>query len=464
MLHSCTVSPSQPTAAREHASLRAAHDARALPPHQATRESKISRAMYATASSSCDATTSLERLRFSRRATNPHSGVTTAPHRRPTTRADAVGSKHVYPEDYLDLGPRIRTQVLDDDAFDAAQFDFVCDARAPSEYDDDHVPGAVSTPVLNDAQRKEVGTLYKQVDPFEAKKVGAAMVAANLGKIIDERFLTAPRDTKILVYCWRGGERSLSLAHVLSRIGFDVYFAPGGYKRYRAGVLEFLRGMDKFRYHVIAGKTGCAKGKLLDALEAAGAQVIDLEVMANHRGSILGEEPGAREQPSQKMFDSRIAFKARTFDASRPVFVEGESSMIGKVQVPSTMWSGMRIADITQLEIPMSERVKWIRAGYKHFETTETGRLLECIDVLVKRVGHERVSAWKTLVADGQWDEFVQDILENHYDAAYAAAAARSRPQEEEKAQVLFLDDTSDETYAKAAKELLRRYDPSAEA
>ena len=112
----------------------------------------------------------------------------------------------------------------------------------------------------------------------------------------------------------------------------------------------------------------------------------------------------------------------------------------------------------------MSERVKWIRAGYKHFETTETGRLLECIDVLVKRVGHERVSAWKTLVADGQWDEFVQDILENHYDAAYAAAAARSRPQEEEKAQVLFLDDTSDETYAKAAKELLRRYDPSAEA
>jgi tRNA 2-selenouridine synthase len=464
MLHSWAVSPSQPTAARGHASPRAAHDARALPPHQVTWESTISRAMYATASSSCDATTSLERRHFSRRATNPHSGAIVAPHRRPTTRADAVGSKHVYPEDYLDLGPRIRTQVLDDDAFDAAQFDFVCDARAPSEYDDDHVPGAVSTAVLNDAQRKEVGTLYKQVDPFEAKKVGAAMVAANLGKIIDERFLTAPRDTKILVYCWRGGERSLSLAHVLSRIGFDVYFAPGGYKRYRAGVLEFLRGMDKFRYHVIAGKTGCAKGKLLDALEAAGAQVIDLEVMANHRGSILGEEPGAREQPSQKMFDSRIAFKARTFDASRPVFVEGESSMIGKVQVPSTMWSGMRIADVTQLEIPMSERVKWIRAGYKHFETTETGRLLECIDVLVKRVGHERVSAWKTLVANGQWDEFVQDILVNHYDAAYAAAAARSRPQEEEKAQALFLDDTSDETYAKATKELLRRYDPSAEA
>ena len=267
----------------------------------------------------------------------------------------------------MDLGPRIRTVTLDDDGFDAGAFDYVCDARAPSEYEDDHVPGAISTPVLDDEQRKRVGTMYKQVDPFEAKKLGAALVAQNLSKIIDENFMACEKSTKILVYCWRGGERSLSLAHVLSRIGFDVHFAPGGYKRYRAGVLEWLRGMDKFSYHVVAGKTGCAKGKLLDALEAAGAQVIDLEVMANHRGSILGEEPGAREQPSQKLFDSRIACKARRFDPTRPVFVEGESSMIGKVQVPSTMWSGMRKGAVTQLEIPMSERVKWIRAGVPAF-------------------------------------------------------------------------------------------------
>jgi len=372
----------------------------------------------------------------------------------------AANARHEYPQDFLDLGPRIRTVSLDDDDFDSSTFDFVCDVRSGGEYDDDHVPGAISTPVLNDEQRKRVGTLYKQVDPFEAKKVGAALVAANLSDIIEERFMACERSTKILVYCWRGGERSLSLAHVLSRIGFDVYFAPGGYKRYRAGVLEWLRGMDAFSYHVVAGKTGCAKGKLLDALEAAGAQVIDLEVMANHRGSILGEEPGSRAQPSQKMFDSRIASKARRFDPTRPVFVEGESSMIGKVQVPSTMWSGMRAGRVTQLEIPMAERVKWIRAGYEHFETTETERLLECVDVLVKRVGHERVNAWKSLIADGQWDAFVRDILENHYDAAYAAAAARSRPQEAENSNKLFLEDTSDETYARAAADLMREYDP----
>ena len=385
-------------------------------------------------------------------------------HSRPARDRIAVSAagahKHTYPEDFLDLGPRIRTVTLDDDGFDSGKFDFICDARAPSEYEEDHVPGAMSTPVLNDEQRKKVGTLYKQVDPFEAKKVGAALVAANLGSIIEENFIECERDTKILIYCWRGGERSLSLAHVLSRIGFEVYFAKGGYKLYRSGVLDWLRRMDQFTYHVVAGKTGCAKGKLLDSLEAAGAQVIDLERMANHRGSILGEEPGAREQPGQKMFDSRIAAKSRTFDSSRPIFVEGESSMIGKVQVPSTMWSAMRKGDVTQLEIPMSERVKWIRAGYKHFETTETERLLECIDVLIKRVGYERVNAWKELISAGNWDAFVQDILENHYDAAYASAAARSRPQEAEKATPLFLDDTSDETYSRAAIELMQKYDP----
>jgi len=389
------------------------------------------------------------------RSANPRSATA---ERRHALRTIAR-AKHVYPDDYHDMGPRIRTQHLDDASFDVSQFDFVCDVRSPSEYADDHVPGAISTPVLDDRERELVGTMYKQVDPFEAKKVGAALVAKNLGKIIDEYFLRCGKETKILIYCWRGGERSLSLAHVLSRIGFDVHFAPGGYKRYRAGVMEFLRGMNTFRYHVVAGKTGCAKGKLLDALEAAGAQVIDLEVMANHRGSILGEEPGAREQPSQKMFDTRIAAKARTFDVSRPVFVEGESSMIGKVQIPSAMWSGMRVGEVTQLNIPMSERVKWIRAGYKHFETTETDRLLECIEVLVKRVGHERANDWKNLVANERWDDFVQDILENHYDAAYAAAATRSRPQEEEKSNALFLPNTDDDTYAAAAHELIRRYD-----
>ena len=196
-------------------------------------------------------------------------------------------------------------------------YDLVCDVRSPSEYNDDHVPFAISTPVLSDQQREEIGTMYVQVDPFEAKKLGAKLTSENLSKILEEHFLHLPKTTKVCVYCFRGGERSLSLAHVLSRIGFDVSYVPGGYKKYRETTLKYLKEeAAKFRYHVVAGKTGCAKGKLLDALEKRGAQVIDLERFAEHRGSVLGEDPenGFVGQPSQKMFDSRLAHKMRKFD------------------------------------------------------------------------------------------------------------------------------------------------------
>ena len=231
-----------------------------------------------------------------------------------------------YPPEYLDLGPRIKKALVDSAASDPEQYDLVCDVRSPSEYKDDHLPFAISTPVLTDEQRAQIGTMYVQVDPFEAKKLGAKLTSENLGKILEQHFLHLPKTTKVCVYCFRGGERSLSLAHVLSRIGFDVSYVPGGYKKYRETTLKYLKeDVTKFHFHVIAGKTGCAKGKLLDALEKRGAQVIDLERFAEHRGSVLGEDPenGFTGQPSQKMFDSRLAHKMRKFDEKRVIFVEG---------------------------------------------------------------------------------------------------------------------------------------------
>ena len=199
--------------------------------------------------------------------------------------------------EYVEMGPRIMKVFPDEPGFDPRRdWDIVCDVRSPAEWEDDHVPGSVSTPVLDNEERARVGTIYKQESPFLAKKLGASLVAKNLGKILDEHFQDKEKDTRVLVYCWRGGERSMSLAHVLSRVGFKVGLIPGGYKRYRAGVLEFLRTMDGFRYHLIAGKTGCAKGKMLDQLKAQGAQVLDLEAMAQHRGSVLGGGPGVGQQ------------------------------------------------------------------------------------------------------------------------------------------------------------------------
>ena len=359
------------------------------------------------------------------------------------------------------MGPRIRKVFPDEPDFDPAAWDIICDVRSPSEWAEDHIPGSISAPVLDDEQRARVGTIYKQESPFLAKKVGASLVAQNLAKIVDEHFLHREKDTRVLVYCWRGGERSLSLAHTLSRIGFNVGLVPGGYKRYRAGVLDFLRTMDGFRYHLVAGKTGCAKGKMLEQLEAQGAQVLDLEGMAQHRGSVLGEEPGSQyQQPSQKMFDTRLWEKAQTFDRSRPIFVEGESSMIGKVQIPKNTWKGMRAGTVTLLEVPMASRVKWIRAGYKHFETTDVPRLVDKLQKLIPKVGRKKVEEWEAWIAEERWDEFVEDILINHYDTAYAQAAQRSG-RDDEAAEFLMLPDTEDETYADAAAELIRKYDVS---
>ena len=374
---------------------------------------------------------------------------------------DRRGGGGAYPEYFLDMGPRIRKVFPDEPDFDPAAWDIICDVRSPSEWAEDHVPNSISAPVLDDEQRARVGTIYKQESPFLAKKVGASLVAQNLAKIVDEHFLHREKDTRVLVYCWRGGERSLSLAHTLSRIGFNVGLVPGGYKRYRAGVLDFLRTMDGFRYHLVAGKTGCAKGKMLEQLEAQGAQVLDLEVMAQHRGSVLGEEPGSQyQQPSQKMFDTRLWEKARNFDRSRPIFVEGESSMIGKVQIPKNTWKGMRAGTVTLLEVPMESRVKWIRSGYKHFETTDVPRLVDKLQKLIPKVGRKKVEEWEAWIAEERWDEFVEDILINHYDTAYAQAAQRSG-RDDEAAEFLMLPDTEDATYANAAAELIRKYDVS---
>ncbi|MDC1215452.1 tRNA 2-selenouridine(34) synthase MnmH [bacterium] len=376
--------------------------------------------------------------------------------RNPNGRGDGT-----YPEYFLDMGPRIRKVFPDEPDFSQTDWDLICDVRSPSEWREDHIPRSISTPVLDDEQRATVGTIYKQESPFLAKKVGASFVAQNLSKIMDTHFLDRDKDTKVLVYCWRGGERSLSLAHTLSRIGFQVGLVPGGYKRYRSGVLEFLRTMDGFRYHLIAGKTGCAKGKMLEQLRAQGAQVLDLEEMAQHRGSVLGEDPSTEfKQPSQKMFDTRLWEIARGFDRRRPIFVEGESSMIGRVQIPKNTWAGMRVGTVTLLEVPMESRVKWIRAGYTHFETTDTPRLLEKLQKLIPKVGHAKVEEWERWVGDGEWDLFVEDILVNHYDTAYALAAARSG-RDDEAADFLMLPNTEDAMYAQAAKELIEKWDVS---
>jgi tRNA 2-selenouridine synthase len=189
---------------------------------------------------------------------------------------------------------------------DRPVFDAVIDTRSPAEFADDHIPGAVNLPVLTDTERAEVGTLYKQVSPFAARKVGAAYVSRNIARHLETHFADKPKEYRALVYCWRGGQRSGSFALVLGQVGFRTTVLAGGYKAYRGEVMDGLREMaGRITFRVLAGRTGSGKTAVLRELDTRGGNVLDLEDLAAHRGSLLGSEPGC-PQPPQRLFESRL--------------------------------------------------------------------------------------------------------------------------------------------------------------
>jgi tRNA 2-selenouridine synthase len=307
-------------------------------------------------------------------------------------------------------------------------FDAVIDARTPSEYALDHIPGAVSAPVLNDAQRAEVGTLYKQVSPFEAKKLGAALVAQNVARHIETLFKGHDHGWKPLVYCWRGGKRSGAMAHILREVGWDAKTLDGGYRAYRRWVVEQLATLPMdLEFIVVHGPTGSGKSRFLAALRKAGTQVLDLEALAAHRGSVLGGRPD-EPQPSQKWFESQLLAELEAYDRSRPVYVEGESKKIGELQVPEALMARMRTSRCVALQTDLATRVTLLLDEYRHFQE-DRGALNAQLDCLVALHGRERVGEWKTLAAAGKWREFVERLLVQHYDPAYRRSSMKNFPQ-----------------------------------
>ncbi len=335
-----------------------------------------------------------------------------------------------------------------------AGFDEIIDVRSESEFAEDHIPGAINCPVLDDAQRAEVGTLYKQVSPFDAKKIGAALVSENIARHLRERFRDKPRGWKPLVYCWRGGGRSGALAHVLTQIGWHTARLDGGYKAYRRTVIAQLDALPgHFRWHVVCGMTGTGKSRLLAALRDAGAQVLDLEALAAHRGSVLGNLPDA-PQPPQKYFESLIWHALRTFDPSRPVFVESESKKVGKLRVPEALIAAMWAGTPLVLNAPMPVRVTLLKEDYAHF-LHDPALLCAQLDHLVNLHGHEIIAGWQTMVRQQRWDELTEALLVYHYDPSYTRAITKHYPTLERAPQVSATD-TRQSTYAHLAKILLK--------
>ena len=333
------------------------------------------------------------------------------------------------------------------------EFDAIIDARSPAEFADDRLPGAINAPTLDDEERARIGTIYKQQSSFEAKRAGAPIVSRNIARHL-ESLGEKPKSWKPLVYCWRGGGRSGALTHVLRQVGWDAVRLEGGYKAFRRQVVTDLETLPaRFSFRVICGATGSGKSRLLEALAQAGAQVLDLEVLAAHRGSVLGELPGA-PQPSQKSFETALWSALSSFDAQRGVFVESESKKVGNLRVPDALIERMRASPCIRLEASDATRVALLREDYAHFESRRDA-LAEKLECLRNLHGAERIEAWKSALAAGDWDRLVHDLLASHYDPAYRKSLLRNY-RGAQSAPALEVRDISRPGFAALAAQLAR--------
>ncbi len=306
-----------------------------------------------------------------------------------------------------------------------SEFDTILDARSEDEYAEDRVPGALNWPTLNNAERIEIGTLYKQVNAFEARKRGAAKAARNIAAHIEREVIDKPKDWKPLAYCWRGGQRSGSLSLILSQIGFKVTLLEGGYKAFRAAVVQdMVNQVARLQYQVVCGPTGSGKTRLLQALQAQGAQVLDLEALANHRSSVLGAIPGL-VQPTQKRFDTLVWDKLRSFEPGRPVFVESESKKVGNLSVPVALMEAMRASPCLNLQLSDPERVALLLEDYDYL-VRDVDYFCNRLSVLIALKGRTVVEAWQAQARAGDFAPVVLDLLTQHYDPAYGQSLERN--------------------------------------
>ncbi len=332
-------------------------------------------------------------------------------------------------------------------------FDTVIDARSEDEYALDHLSGAINWPTLDNAERIAIGTMYKQVNAFEAKKRGAAIAARNISAHIEREVIDKPRGWKPLVYCWRGGNRSGSLATILGAIGFSVTLVEGGYKAWRAALVDDVpRLAQRLSYRVVCGPTGSGKTRLLQALAAQDAQVLDLEALANHRSSVLGHIPGL-PQPSQKRFDSLVWEALRHFDPARVVYVEAESKKVGNARVADALIDAMRGSPCIDLQLSNHERVALLLEDYDFF-VQDPVHFCDRLQALVELRGKDVVDGWVEKVAAGQTPEVVLELLTQHYDPMYAASIKRNFKQVAQ-AEPAVLRDRSPEALAELARALI---------
>jgi tRNA 2-selenouridine synthase len=307
-----------------------------------------------------------------------------------------------------------------------AGFDVIVDVRTPKEFAVDHVPGAVNLPVLSNEERAEVGTIYVQESRFKARRIGGAYVAQNVAHHLQTAMADWPASHRPLIYCWRGGMRSNAMAVILSQVGWRTSVLKGGYRTYRRRVSARLYdGETLANVILLEGPTGAGKTEVLRRLAELGVQTIDLEGLAQHRGSLFGAIPG-HPQPSQKLFESRLLAVIESLDAARPVVVEAESSKVGEIILPPVIWQAMKGAPAVALEAEAHDRAAYLAAGYGEAKE-DRAALEDILRRLPERAGRGRIEAWLTLAEAGEYPALAQALVETHYDPAYRRSSKTLR-------------------------------------
>ncbi len=342
------------------------------------------------------------------------------------------------------------------DAASLARFDAIIDVRSPGEFAEDHVPGAENLPVLDDVERAEVGTIYVQESRFLARRIGAAHVARNIARHLETALADRPSSFRPLIYCWRGGQRSNAMATILSQVGWPVSVLSGGYKTYRRAVQSRLyEGGAELRLILLDGHTGSAKTEILGRLAARGVQVLDLEGLAEHRGSLFGAVAG-RGQPSQKLFESRLIQALDRLDASRPIMVEAESSKIGERMTPPLVWRAMQAAPRIEVVAPREARAGYLVGAYR--DIIENRAELEAAFArLPVYPGQKRLENWRGLADEGAFEVLASALMEHHYDPAYDRS---SRKDGRTRLARIELDDLGERSQEAAAEQIARLAQP----
>lgn len=338
-------------------------------------------------------------------------------------------------------------------AFLDHSFDQVIDVRSPAEFAEDHVPGAINLPVLDDAERAEVGTIYKQQSPFKARKLGAALVFRNAAAHIEETLSVHEGGWRPLVYCWRGGQRSGSFTWMLREIGWPAETVQGGYRSYRRLVTHYLyEAALPFKLVQLGGYTGTAKTEVLLRAQQLGVQVLDLEDLAQHRGSLLGARAGG--QPSQKMFETRLVQALAHLSPDKPVLVEAESSKIGVLNLPPALWGAMKAAPWIELSATVQARSRYLSQAYSDVLADRVA-LKERLQPLRFHRGHDLVDRWEALIQAGEKQALCQSLATDHYDPAYDKCMKAFAPQVLSKIELAELSDTEMDIAAERVVQVL---------